>query len=121
MNFDKKMRFLYVHKQKFIFLQDWPADIVRLRRRKLFLILLAKLDPDLPPSEFRLSSLLVATVPLLGLNHVAIFSDSLPEIRQIQTIASIFLAVDLKKETSILIITTTTNSNTLCVNNNIIL
>jgi hypothetical protein len=41
--------------------------------------LLAKLDPDLPPSEFRLSSLLVAPVPLPGLNHVAIFSDSLPE------------------------------------------
>jgi hypothetical protein len=52
--------------------------MVRLRRRKLFLSLLAKLVPDFPPSEFRLSSLL-APLPLLGLNQVEIFSESFPE------------------------------------------
>jgi hypothetical protein len=52
--------------------------MVLLLRRKLFLILLAKLEPDLAPSELRLSSLVVAPLPLLGLNHVENLSDSLP-------------------------------------------
>ena len=62
----------------FVLIKLTPADIVRLRRRKLRLILLAKLEPDFPPSELRRSSLVDAPLPLLGLNHVEIFSESFP-------------------------------------------